>query len=55
MARIVELAVLTSALAGVATFLGFRAMFRKAVRGLGRKPKIETKPTAEIEERNPNA
>ena len=38
MARIVEILVGISALAGIATFLGFRALARKTVRSLGRKP-----------------
>jgi hypothetical protein len=37
MARIVEILVGISALAGIATFLGFRAMARKTLRTLGRK------------------
>jgi hypothetical protein len=56
MARIVELLIGVSALAGIATFLGFRTMFRRTLRSLGRKPKIEAKTTTEIEERRtPNA
>lgn len=38
MGRIVEVLVGVSALAGVATFLGFREVFRRTVRGLGRHP-----------------
>jgi hypothetical protein len=52
MARIVELLIGVSALAGIATFLGFRTMFRRALRGLGRKPEIKKSTTTEIEERN---
>jgi hypothetical protein len=43
MARIVELLVGVSALAGIATFLGLRTMFRRTVRSLGRMP--ETPPS----------
>ena len=54
MARIVEILVAVSALAGIASFLGFRALARKTVRGLGRKPGIPpAKPPEEIERRTP--
>lgn len=36
--RIVEILVGLSAIGSIATFLGFRAMFRKTVKTLGRKP-----------------
>lgn len=51
MAKIVELLVGVSALAGIATFLGFRTLFRRTVRGLGRKPGTEKKTSNEIERR----
>lgn len=41
MGRMMEILVSVSAIAGIATFLGFRAMARKAVRSLGRKPKAQ--------------
>lgn len=50
MARIVEILVGVSALAGIATFLGFRTMFRASLRKLGRKPGV--KPSKEIERRS---
>lgn len=40
MGRIVEVLVGVSALAGIATFLGFRAAFRKTVATLTRHPEI---------------
>jgi len=52
MARIVEILVGVSALAGIASFLGFRALFRKSVRDLkklGRTPPAE--PKKELERR----
>jgi hypothetical protein len=49
MARIVEIAVAMSAICGVATFLGFRAAFRKFLRTMGRQPGKE--PSKQIEER----
>ena len=41
MGRMMEILVSVSAIAGIATFLGFRAAARKAVRTLGRKPKLD--------------
>lgn len=38
MGRVVELLVGVSALAGIATFLGFRTAIRATLRTLGRKP-----------------
>jgi len=38
MGRVVELLVGISALAGIATFLGFRTAIRATLRTLGRKP-----------------
>lgn len=48
MGRAMEILVSISALAGIATFLGFRAAARSAVRRLGRKPEENTgRPPAE--------
>lgn len=51
MARIVEIIVGVSALAGIATFLGFRTMIRRTLRTLGRKH--ESPPGKDIERRTP--
>lgn len=49
MARIVEILVGVSALAGIATFLGFRSLIRRTLRTLGRKP--DPPPTSKEIER----
>ena len=51
MARMTEIFVLVSAIAGIATFLGFRAAARKAIRSLGRKPKPDNEHWDEHNER----
>jgi hypothetical protein len=53
MARIVEILVGISALAGVATFLGLRAAARRTLRSLARRPGLEEsdEPGRQIETR----
>lgn len=52
MARLVEILVGISALAGIATFLGIRTAVRRTLRTLGRKP--ESPPSNKELERKPN-
>lgn len=51
MARIVEILVGISALAGVATFLGLRAAARRTLRSLARRPGLEEEERRQIEPR----
>lgn len=48
MGRLAELFVLLAAISTIATFFGFRALARKAVRSLGRKPEEHKDPPATI-------
>lgn len=50
MARIVEILVGVSAIAGIASFLGLRYAVRRTLRGLGRKPQAPP-PRTDIERR----
>lgn len=50
MARIVELLVGVSALAGIATFLGLRTAIRRTLRTLGREPESK-QPGSDVERR----